>query len=127
VNAPASYQYRLKMNLEKSISDAIDLTRRLEAALEVDDMELCQDVLEIRGGAMATFESWHRTSSPDQIAQCRHLIKELVEADNNLQSQFKAAMEASAGDLRQLMSSGAAAPTGAYNTSTTQACVDRKA
>ena len=93
----------------------------------MDNMELCQDLLELRGTAMATFEACHSKSSPDQIAQCRVLIKELVEADRTLQDNFKKARDVSADDLRQLVTSGASAPTSAYNTNSSPACVDRKA
>ena len=127
MNALAFYQYRHKMNLKKSISDAMDLTSRLQAALKLDDMELCQDILQIRAGAMATFESWHRTSSKEEIASCHSMIKELAEADQILQKKFKSALDESAGELRQLVSSGCTSPTSAYNTNISQACVDRRA
>ena len=107
--------------------DAIDLTGRLDAALEVDDMKLCQDILEIRGFAMANFESWHRTSSQDELEKCQDLIRELAVADNNLQARFKEGLESSAVDLRNLVTSGARAPSSAYTTHNISACVDRKA
>jgi len=115
------------MNLEKSILNAIDLSRRMEAALKVDDMILCNDLLEIRAVAMADFESSHRSSTEDEKSACSHLIKELVAADRSLQTQYKAALSVSGTDFRNSIGSAAGNPSGAYNTSNTAACVDRKA
>ncbi len=115
------------MNLEKSILNAIDLSRRMEAALKVDDMILCSDLLEIRAVAMADFESSHRSSSADEKGACSDLIKELIAADGSLQTQYKAALNTSGADFRQSLGSAAGSPAGAYNTNNTAACVDRKA
>jgi hypothetical protein len=115
------------MNLEKSILNAIDLSRRLEAALKVDDMDLCGDLLEIRGEAMAAFETIHRASSAAQKEHCHILIEELVSADRSLQDRYEKALEASAGEFRQSLTSGSGIPVGAYNSTPAPACVDRKA
>ncbi len=127
VKGRAFYPYRRNMNLEKSILNAIDLTGRLEAALKMDDMELCQDVLNLRGEAMAAFETWHRASSPAEKANCTDLIKELVLADRKVQAHFQTALETSAGDFRKSLTSVSTVSSGAYQTNPNPACVDRKA
>ncbi len=115
------------MNLEKSIVNAIDLSHRLEAALKVADMDLCRDILDIRGEAMDHFERWHRAGTVSEIQNCRELIEELITVDRELQDNYQTALDSSAEEYRQSKISGSKIPTGAYNTNITPACVDRKA
>lgn len=115
------------MNLERAAQNAIDLSHRMEAALKIDDMDLCKDLLALRGEAMVAFGQWHSASSASEKNICQPLIDELITADGNLKVQYKAALEESAVVFRQSLTSSAGIPAGAYNTNTTPACVDRKA
>jgi hypothetical protein len=115
------------MTLEKSIRSAIDLTLRLEAALEVGDMDLCRDLLEIRGEAMAAFERVHRGSPPLLACQHQDLVDELIAVDGKLQAKYQKGLENTAGEFRKALTSGSGIPGGAYNSNATSACIDRKA
>ncbi len=115
------------MTLEKSILNAMDLTGRMKAALEDDNIDLCQDLLEIRGYAMKDYETTHRASSSQEKASCKGLIEELISVDRALQSQYQAVLEVSAVDFRKSLSSRSGTTATAYNTTESPACVDRKA
>lgn len=115
------------MKLETAILNAIDLSGRLEAALKVDNLDLCKEILVLRGDAMAAFEHFHKASTPAERKQNHSLILQLVSVDRSLQSQYQAGLETSAVEFRQSLKSGGSVPAGAYNTTASPACVDRKA
>ncbi len=115
------------MNLEKTLRAALDFTERLESGLETGDLELCQDLMELRGSSMLAFEQAHQGSLLQEQAQCSELIAELKRADAQLQKKYGLALEQSAGDVRQSLMSGSGSPSGAYNTAPSPSCLDRRA
>ncbi len=115
------------MNLEQSILSAVDLTKRLEMALNVGELELCQDLMEIRGEAMMVFEATHRGSSSKEVGQCGALLEELKAADAELQKKYQASLKTVAEEFRQGLKSGAGSAGGTYSSQTIPACIDRKA
>ena len=115
------------MNLQESTQKAMDFTRRLEAALALNDLDLCREILELRGGAMAAFELSHRQAGPGEAHACREQIRELVEADRKLQEKVGSILAETARDFRTNLVSTPAKPVQGYQNGPAQACIDRKA
>ncbi len=115
------------MNLEQSILNALDFTRRLQAALKLGDMELCAEILALRGEAMALFEHLHRHASEQDRQVVQPLVQELAQADRQLQEESSAQLTATASEFRSNLNSGPARSNQTYSTGPTQACVDIKA
>jgi len=115
------------MNLSQITQLALDYTRRLEAALNLDDLDLCREILEVRGQAMATFETIHRQASSQERDACRSDIGELVAADRMVQEKSAVGLESIARDFRKNMASNQATAQNSYMAEPAQACVDRKA
>jgi|GEM_PF-3285457 len=115
------------MNLSTITADALDMTLRLEAALHLDDLELCRDLMELRAVVMDQFECCHRQSSPRDQQICQAQIQELFEADAQLQSSADSALNTAATEFRKSVAGAGGGSGSAYSTVSTQACVDRKA
>jgi hypothetical protein len=115
------------MNLYQTTRVALDFTRRLQAALNLDDLELCQEILVLRGQAMKAFEICHRAAGPAEKAEAREAIQDLIQADEELQEQTGAGLAATARDFRENMVSSQQAQRCGYQNGPTQACIDRKA
>ncbi len=114
------------MTLESTIEKAIDLTGRLEAALKVGDMDLCRDLIEIRGEIFYDFELTHRESSEAERKRCQTILAKLKSGNDQLQVKWKESMVTTAGDLRRAINSGASTPIGAYKSQSSPGCLDRK-
>lgn len=114
------------MTLTSTLHEALELTRRLEAALEAGDLEACRELLALRATAMADFESAHRQAGERQLVETAVLVRNLVEADRELQERNRQLL---AENARLLQDSRMSTPTPghAYNTSEPPSCVDRKA
>jgi len=115
------------MTLLKCTQNALDITRRLQSALALDDLDLGQEILELRGQAMQAFEQCHRSASPEERASCREEIKALVQADRELREKTTTDLAAIARDFREKMVSNLQNTTQNYCSGPTQACIDRKA
>ncbi len=115
------------MNLQQSLENAIDFTRRLQAALEIEDLEISQDLLVLRGEAMQVFEQQHRAADEATRRAAAPLLEELKEVDANLQRRQQEVLEENASLLRDSVINTAPAPRQAYNTTEPPSCVDRRA
>ena len=89
------------MNLLESTKVALDFTTRLKAALALGELEMCQEILDLRGQAMQSFEKSHRRASSQEIMDCRDEIAALAEADLELQNNSAQGLEATARDFRE--------------------------
>jgi hypothetical protein len=114
------------MELLHTIDLARDLTKRLHAALESQDLEVCRDLLEQRGQAMGDLERAHRGSSDQERDNCRADIVALVRADGHLQERSKEVLAMVAVEFREQLGLPANGihPAGG---DPLQACLDRKA
>ncbi len=115
------------MKLEPTIIKALDLTGRLEVALDIGDLQLCSDLIEIRGAVMLEFENTHKACSPQERQQCAALVANLQNENSKLMVKYKRSLDASARDLRQAITAGSGTPIGAYKAQSSPACLDRKA
>lgn len=115
------------MDLTKSLLQTIDLTQRLEKALGLGHLDLCQDLLDLRGEAMAAFERCHSQSSPSERRKCQDLLEDLKAADGRLQQHYRTALDSTAKEFRESLTSGGGVPSGGYAPSAGPACLDRKA
>lgn len=115
------------MTLMDCTITALDFTRRLQSAVNLDDMDLCQEILELRGQAMLAFEAAHRASGALEKARCQDQITALIEADRKLQADMASELEAIAVDFRKHMVTSHLNQHSGYQELTSQACVDRKA
>ena len=115
------------MNLEQSTQQALDFTRRLEAALHLGDLDLCAEILQMRGAVMEHFTRLHRSAPDREKAAVADLVKELAEADTRLQQETTRQLGATAAEFRANLNSGPARTTPRYGSGPTQACVDIKA
>lgn len=102
------------MNLENSIVQALDLTQRLDAALDIGDMDICQDLLELRAMALHTFEKWHRQASEQERQQVIEEIRKLQKADQALQEKNRNLAREQANNLRGNAQQGSSLPVGVY-------------
>jgi len=114
------------MELKSTINEALDLTRRLEAALEAHEQDLCDNLLAGRAQAMAAFDKAHQSASSRDRRRCMNEIRALVEANRHLQDRsgemLALVREEFRGQLGQ-SAQGQHSPGG----ESTQACLDRKA
>jgi hypothetical protein len=115
------------MDLEQSIHAAHDLTLRLQAALKLDDPDLCTEILALRQQAMALFEEYHRCASPEEQGRVAPQVRELQKADQALQNAAFAGLDSVAQEFRANLNSGPARSNAHYQTGPSQACVDIKA
>lgn len=115
------------MTLLESTQNAIDFTRRLKAALSLDDLELGQEILVLRGEAMAAFDQAHHAAQEKEKENCREIIQALVEADEELREITTDELTEIARDFRENMVSNLPGPKRAYFNNPAQACIDRKA
>ena len=115
------------MTLLDSTRKALDFTRRLEAALALNDLDMCQEILELRGAAMAAFEQAHRRADVSERNACAGEIRALAQADGELQAKMAVALDLTARSFRENMTSGHGNATARYQNGPAQACIDRKA
>ncbi|MCP4293688.1 MAG: hypothetical protein GY780_17815 [bacterium] len=115
------------MNLNQAIQSALDQTGRLEAALSLGELELCKDLLVLRGETMMVFQQMHQISTQEEKLQCQDLLIELKKSDQVLMTNFNAQLENSAVELRKANTSGSGTPVGSYKNQAAPSCVDRKA
>ena len=54
------------MNLQTVTENALDLTRRLQAALRLGDLDLCTDLMDLRSQAMESFVTHAPSRRPDR-------------------------------------------------------------
>jgi hypothetical protein len=113
------------MELRHALDLAHDLTQRLHEALEDQDLQVCQDLLEQRGRAMEAFSRAHRSASEHQRALCHPALVSLSRADARLQERTQTMLTMVAGKFREQL--------GLSNTENNsqgrepiQACLDRK-
>jgi hypothetical protein len=100
---------------------ALEATRRLEAALRSGDLVRSAALLEERESALAAFAETHRRAAPEEIADCRGTIDDLLAADEALCRCAEARHEAAARDLER-------APRGPGDDGVPlTACLDRRA
>lgn len=114
------------MELLLTIDVAKDLTRRLQDALETQDMETCSGLLEFRYQAMLDFEYAHRAASDLDRNDCRDKLAELKKADGLLLEQSEDILARVASEFREQLGLPANGkhPAGG---DPLQACLDRKA
>ena len=115
------------MNLHTATDNALDLTRRLQAALHLDNMDLCTDLMDLRNQAMETFAAIHHGAGEAELAACDSLIDELIVADRDLQEQAQQNLLDAAGEFRTALSNAGKATSGAYRNEPDQVCIDRRA
>ncbi len=116
------------MTLQNCTLSALDYTRRLEAALKVGDIDLCQEILDLRGQAMKAFELSHLSASDFERKACGEDIRILQEADRDLRSISASNLDDVTQDFRKnLVTSQHGSANKAYSSGHGQACVDRKA
>lgn len=115
------------MNLAQTTQNALDYTRRLEAALNLEDYKLSEEILEIRGQAMEAFEMAHLQASSQEKKACHQEILDLARADQKLQEMTAASLDTIAGEFRKSMSSNQAGAQNSYGANPANSCVDRKA
>lgn len=115
------------MNLEQTIIAALDYTRRLQAALKLGNLEMCSEILQLRGEAMQHFEAAHRAAPPAEQERHAGLVAQLAEADRQLQEDTRVQLGSVAEEFRANLNSGPARSNRSYQTGPTQACVDFKA
>lgn len=115
------------MSLLESTRKALDFTLRLDAALTLDDMDLCGEILALRGEAMVEFERAHRAAPRAEIEACRPEITSLAEADLLVRQKSEKGLAAVAREFRQNMVSNRQSATNVYAGASRQACIDRKA
>lgn len=115
------------MNLLESTRQALDFTLRLDAALTLGDLDLCREILELRGQAMDGFEAAHRAATDAEVQACRADIADLAQADGLVRQKTAAGLESVAREFRQNMVSNRQSAVGSYDGGGRQACIDRKA
>lgn len=115
------------MNLEKNTLSALDITRRLQAALEMGDLDICQDLLDLRGEALEVFEASHRASSPEMREAILPLIRELQHEDSGLRLRLSEILQEDGQRLRASLGSASGPGRQAYNTTEPPSCLDRRA
>ncbi|MBU8870699.1 MAG: hypothetical protein KOO60_07535 [Gemmatimonadales bacterium] len=115
------------MTLANSISQVLEYTIRLQAALVVQDEALQVELLELRGQAMARFEGIHKSAEPDEKAECRPLLEKLLEADQTLQTACNGDLSQLTSEFRKKANSGPSSQIPGYNTTPQNACLNRKA
>ncbi|PID79875.1 hypothetical protein CSA17_05740 [bacterium DOLJORAL78_65_58] len=115
------------MNLEQNTHAALDMTRRLRAELENDDLAMCHGLLERRAEAMAVFEASHLAASADTREAVTPLIRELHQEDQKLRQRLTEMMQETGQRLREGLRSASGPGQQAYNTTSPPSCVDRRA
>lgn len=115
------------MNLLEYTKSAIDFTARLRAALALDELEMGQEILELRGQALQAFENSHRSANPEEIARCQDAIDQLAQADRELQEICSKELGNIARDFRENTVSNFQGPNQIYQDTQMAACIDRKA
>ena len=115
------------MNLMENTLAALDYTLRLEAAVHLDNLDLCVEILEFRSQAMAAFEKSHRKASVQERAACRDDIEALILADRKLQADTAAGLSVIAKEFREKMASNQPHHGQSYMRGPVQACIDRMA
>ena len=115
------------MNLLISTCNALDFTSRLKSALALGDLEMCREILEMRGKAMQAFEKAHRLAGPQEIAQCQDEINQLIQADRELQDIYGKELGSIARDFREKTVSNFQGANQPYQDAPMAACIDRKA
>lgn len=113
--------------LKTTIEEALDLTRRLQDALAMDELDLCRDLLEQRAEAMFRFETAHQVANSQEQAICSSYLRKLFEEDKQLQSTTKEKFTVVQGEMRNTMCSSARMHSGHYANEPQNACLDRKA
>ena len=105
---------------------ARDLTERLHAALESQDLQTCRDLLQQRAQAMEDFERAHRAASNQERESCRNDMVALARADEDLQERSQDILAVVATEFREQLGlpANGSRPTGG---DPLQACLDRKA
>ena len=120
------FRYRPDMELLITIDVAMNLTARLQEALEAQDMETCRDLLEFRYQAMVDFECAHRAASDQDRNSCRGKMVELKNADGMLLEKSEEILTRVASEFREQLGlpTNGTHPAGG---DPLQACLDRKA
>ncbi|MCK9997066.1 MAG: hypothetical protein KAH56_12405 [Candidatus Krumholzibacteria bacterium] len=109
-----------------TIDVARELTRRLQDALETQDMQTCRDLLEFRYQAMVDFECAHRAASDQEREKHQRKMAELHTADGELLKQSEDILARVASEFREQLGlpTNGQPPAGR---DPLQACLDRKA
>lgn len=113
------------MDLQSAINHVQELTQGLHEALENQDLELCGNLLDQRGQAMATFEKCHRKATANECAACRDGLASVAKANALLQERSRAILELVTEEFRGQLGSpvGGSSTTGGDQP---PACLDRK-
>ena len=115
------------MNLENDTNLALDLTLRLKAALEMDDLEIARDLLELRGEAMSSFEASHRAATQEIRQSAFPLIRQLQTEDQQVRQRLAEILAENGQRLRESIGSASGPGQQAYNTTSPPSCLDRRA
>ena len=113
------------MGLQRTITLAHDLTKRLHEALENQDLEVCRQLLEQREQAMAEFEKKHRETSDQDRAGCRSTLESLKQADKHLRERSQIILAMVTEEFRGQLGSPVMGH-GRSDGDQGQACLDRK-
>jgi hypothetical protein len=114
------------MMLKNTILEALDLTQQLRVALELDDLDQCRDLLDLRAEAMLRFETAHRVANSQEQAICSSYLRELFEEDRLLQNTTRDKFTETQGAMRSTLGTSSRAHSGSYYSEPQTACLDRK-
>ncbi len=77
------------MNLDSTITCVTELTKRLESALEKDDIDDCLDLTEQREAAIQNLAEAYQNASPQQIQARRTELENLALQDQAIRQKFQ--------------------------------------
>ena len=117
----------MTMNLSDAITNALEVSARLQASLDQDEWELSLEILELRGQAMERVESLHRAATPEERDASATPLLELFSTDASLREACSGILEHLKAEFRVNLTSAPLSQKSGYNAQPQLACVDRKA
>ena len=117
---------QLDMNLQDTITEALQLTAELRARVSASQLADCQQLVEARGLAIEAIPTLYEAANKAEVAGCSSLLAELKDADQSLQQVSQNALKLASKDWNRSLGQ-TSSPRHEYDRVPDLACLDRKA